>query len=478
MTEETNIGEPLLKKQYYENCPGCKVDRAKELEKDVSIRNLVHIWIVVLCGALPVSSLYPFLYFMVKDFNIAEGEEDISAYAGYIGSAFMLGRCLTSMLWGMIADRYGRKPVVIISVISVVIFNILFGLSTSFWMAVITRLFLGCLNGVMGTIKAFSSEIFREEYQPLGLSTVSAAWGVGLALGPALGGYLAQPVEKYPYLFSKGSFWDRFPYFLPCLVISTFAFSVAIACIWLPETNHNHNPEALEIRSRAPDKDKVVQNNESVFRNWPLMSSIIVYCVFSLHDNAYSEVFSLWAVSPRWLGGLNFTTNSVGNVLVVSGFAIIIFQLGLYQSIQKTCGPVNLARISGVLSIPILQSYPFMTMLSGFTLYAAIYIASILNNVIIEIITTCLLILQNRAVEQQQRGIANGISMTAMSAFKVIGPAAGGAILTSSQKRLNATFLPGTHLIFFSLNVVEGLGVLLTFKPFLTIKKLPLELLK
>lgn len=119
-----------------------------------------------------------------------------------------------------------------------------------------------------------------------------------------------------------------------------------------------------------------------------------------------------------------------------------------------------------------------MTMLSGFTLYAAIYIASILNNVIIEIITTCLLILQNRAVEQQQRGIANGISMTAMSAFKVIGPAAGGAILTSSQKRLNATFLPGTHLIFFSLNVVEGLGVLLTFKPFLTIKKLPLELLK
>ncbi|KAG5033448.1 hypothetical protein JHK85_017430 [Glycine max] len=330
-----------------------KVDRAKELEKDVSIRNLVHIWIVVLCGALPVSSLYPFLYFMVKDFNIAEGEEDISAYAGYIGSAFMLGRCLTSMLWGMIADRYGRKPVVIISVISVVIFNILFGLSTSFWMAVITRLFLGCLNGVMGTIK------------------VSAAWGVGLALGPALGGYLAQ------------------------------------------ETNHNHNPEALEIRSRAPDKDKVVQNNESVFRNWPLMSSIIVYCVFSLHDNAYSEVFSLWAVSPRWLGGLNFTTNSVGNVLVVSGFAIIIFQLGLYQSIQKTCGPVSLARISGVLSIPILQSYPFMTMLSGFTLYAAIYIASILNNVIIE---------------QQQRGIANGISMTAMSAFKVIGPAAGGAM--------------------------------------------------
>nr|KYP40113.1 hypothetical protein KK1_038568 [Cajanus cajan] len=126
------------------------------------------------------------------------------------------------------------------------------------------------------------------------------------------------------------------------------------------------------------------------------------------------------------------------------GFAIIIFQLGLYQSIQKVCSPVNLTRITAVLSIPVLQSYPFMTMLSGFSLYIAICIASILNNVMIEIVSTGLLLLQNRAVEQHQRGIANGISMTAMSAFKVIGPTAGGAILTLSQKRLNASFLPGT----------------------------------
>ncbi|RDX68186.1 Protein ZINC INDUCED FACILITATOR-LIKE 1, partial [Mucuna pruriens] len=107
--------------------------------------------------------------------------------------------------------------------------------------------------------------------------------------------------------------------------------------------------------------------------------------------------------------------------------AIIIFQLGLYQSIQKVFGPVVLARITGVLSIPILQSYPFMARLSGCTLYIAIYTASILNNVMIEIISAGLFILQNRAVEQRQRGIANGICMTAMSASKVIGPAAGGA---------------------------------------------------
>ncbi|KAG5130702.1 hypothetical protein JHK84_037099 [Glycine max] len=193
MTEK-NGKQPLLERKYYEDCPGCKVDQAKELSKGqgVSFTNLFIIWVVVLCAALPISSLYPFLYFMVRDFNIAKTEADISSYAGYVGSAFMLGRCLTSLLWGTIADRFGRKPVFVIGIIAVVIFNTLFGLSTSFWMAVIMRFLMGSLNGLLGTAKAYATEIFREEHQALGLSTVSAAWGIGLIIGPALGGYLAQ----------------------------------------------------------------------------------------------------------------------------------------------------------------------------------------------------------------------------------------------------------------------------------------------
>ncbi|KAI5421005.1 hypothetical protein KIW84_044734, partial [Lathyrus oleraceus] len=124
-----------------------------------------------------------------------------------------------------------------------------------------------------------------------------------------------------------------------------------------------------------------------------------------------------------------------------------------------------------IFSIPLLQSYPFIAMLSGITLYIFISIASILKNIIAVTITTSLFLIQNRAVEQDQRGAANGISMTAMSLFKAIGPAAGGTILTWSQKRTDASFLPGSHVVFFFLNVVEGIGILMMFKPFLGEKK-------
>nr|ACJ84488.1 unknown [Medicago truncatula] len=179
------------------------------------------------------------------------------------------------------------------------------------------------------------------------------------------------------------------------------------------------------------------------------MSSIIAYCVVSLHDIAYQEVFSLWAVSPLRLGGLKFTTDDVGDVLSISGVALCIYQLFIYPYVEKACGPIVLARITGIISIPLLQSYPFIAMLSGITLYIVISIASILKNIIAVTITTGLFLVQNRVVEQHQRGAANGIFMTAMSLFKAIGPAAGGTILTWSQKRMDASFLPGTQMGVF-----------------------------
>ncbi|CAN1298527.1 Protein ZINC INDUCED FACILITATOR-LIKE 1 [Linum perenne] len=399
MAETEDYTVPLLKKQYYENCPGCKVDQHKYLKRGLPIREFLSIWTVVLCTALPISSLFPYLYFMVRDFKIADKEEDIGYYAGYVGSSFMFGRALTSVFWGLVADRYGRKPVLIFGTSSVVIFNTLFGLSTNFWMAVTARFLLGSLNGLLGPIKAYASELFRDEHQALGLSTITTAWGIGLIIGPAIGGFLAQPAVSYPTLVSNDSLFGRFPYFLPSLVISVFAFGVTIASFWLPvnifiahsETLHNHKenrePDSSDALETAPEssggsKTKKPDSEKSLLRNWPLISSIIVYCIFSLHDMAYTEIFSLWAVSPRKLGGLGYSTQNVGEVLAVSGFGLLVFQLALYPYAERLFGPVKVCRIAAVVSIPLLASYPFLSKLRGFSLSLLVNCASVLKNLL------------------------------------------------------------------------------------------------
>ncbi|KAJ8635324.1 hypothetical protein MRB53_009591 [Persea americana] len=466
-------------KVYYENCPGCRQDRVKNDKPAIPFGAFFFVWGVQLCTALPISSLFPFLYFMISDFHIAKTEHDIGYYAGFLAASFMIGRALTAILWGIAADRYGRKPIILLCTISVVIFNTLFGLSTSFWMAISMRFLLGCFNGLVGPIKAYATEICRKEYQPLALSIISTARGLSYIIGPVIGGLLAQPAKKYPSVFSKNSLFGRFPYLLPCACISLFALGVTIVSFWFPETLHMHNMKDREEFSSYDasnsDMKESVEGTEgcesaseqSLLKNWPLMSSITVYCIFALHDMAYAEIFSLWAVSPREDGGLSFSSEDVGVVLAISGLGLILFQLFVYPVVEKSFGPIMVSRIAAVMSVLLLSSYPIISMLSGLGLPIALTSASILKNILSVIIITGMFILQNNAVPQNQRGAANGISTTAMSIFRAIGPAGGGALFSWSQKRQNAAFLPGDQMVFFILNVVELIGALLTFKPFL-----------
>ncbi|KAK3034704.1 hypothetical protein RJ639_032465 [Escallonia herrerae] len=264
------------------------------------------------------------------------------------------------------------------------------------------------------------------------------------------------------------------------IVLSLTSFVICFGK--LQETLHMHNIKSvscddlygnLEAASCGSEGDKKeLEEREStsigsLITNWPLMSSILVYCVFSLHDMAYTEIFSLWAVSPRKFGGLSYTTESVGEVLAISGFGLLVFQLFLYPFVEKILGPIVIARISGVLTIPLLTSYPYIAMLTGFSLTLVLNCASVLKNSFSVSIVTGLFLLQNNAVDQNQRGAANGIAMTAMSLFKAVGPAGGGAIFSWAQGRQDASFLPGDQMVFFMLNLIEGIAVLLTFKPFL-----------
>ncbi|XP_074276148.1 protein ZINC INDUCED FACILITATOR 1-like isoform X2 [Silene latifolia] len=459
--------------EYDENCPGCKVDRRKAQNPNIPWLHFSFIWIITLSSSLPISSIFPFLYYMVRDFHIAKREEDISFYAGFEGSAFMVGRFLTALLWGMVADRYGRKTVMILSMIAIVIFNTLFGLSTSYWMALTMRFLLGAFCGVLGPMRAYATEVSRQEHQALGIATLSSAWGIGLVIGPALGGYLAQPADKFPNIFSQESVFGRFPYFLVCLVISIFALIVLIICFWLPETLHSHDVEdAALIDSDDLEKSHSAEGRTSntwlsLLRNWPLMSVIIIYCVFQLHDMAYIEIFSLWAVSPKAFGGLSLATEDVGQALAVAGVGLLLCQLLLYPVFERAFGPIIVSRTGAALSIALLSCYPFIAKLSGTSLSLVIDLVSALKNAFSISVTAGLFLLQNRAVRQRQRGAANGLALCMMSLCKAVGPAAAGSLLSWGQSRQNASFLPGSHMVFFILNVVELIGFLMTFKPFL-----------
>ncbi|EFJ26685.1 hypothetical protein SELMODRAFT_97863 [Selaginella moellendorffii] len=440
--------EPLLGRDRqqpeleFPDCPGCQIWRLREKGSPPPLKQLVSLGFVVLCNALPISVLYPFLYFMVRDFHVAKTESDIGFYAGWIGSSFMAGRFFTAVFWGYLADRIGRRPVMVLGIVSVLVFNTLFGVSTSFTMALVTRFCLGSFNGMLGPVKAYASEICSDEHQALGVSVVGTTWGLGLIVGPALGGFLSQPAVKYPNVFHHGSLFARFPYLLQALVVSAIALLGLCMCFTLPETLHKH-PK----RNISAAEDKQPARKQSILKNWPFLASTTVYCLWSLHDIAYTEIFSLWAVSPRLQGGLSFTSSDVGEVLAISGeslcFAMLVFQLTIFPAVANMLGPIFMTRISAILAIPILCIYPLMSKLENVWLWVVLLTASVLKFVLTTATMTGSFLLINNSVTQEQRGAANGLSLSVVSLFKALGPAGGGSVFAWAQKRQHAAFLPG-----------------------------------
>jgi len=90
----------------------------------------------------------------------------------------------------------------------------------------------------MGIAKTSLSEICKtKEHEIRGFGYINGVWGLGLIVGPAVGGLLSRPAVQYPTIFSSDSLLGRFPYLLPCVVCGGIAFVAIITVfLFLPET--------------------------------------------------------------------------------------------------------------------------------------------------------------------------------------------------------------------------------------------------
>ncbi|KAL3696350.1 hypothetical protein R1sor_010426 [Riccia sorocarpa] len=455
---------PLLE-SLYPDCPGCKCADLSAKGAGPPFKVLWMVMLIVICNALPISSLFPFVYFMVDDFGIAAKKEDIGYYAGALGSVFMFGRFVSSMAWGIFADKYGRRRVFVLGLLSVIVFQMIFGTTSSFWVALAARFLLGAFNGILGPVKAYASEICNEENQAWGLSFVNTSWSLGLIIGPAVGGFLARPAVNFPSTFSQDGFFGRYPYILPSIIQAAFALCGLVVIKFMPETIHKH-----EKKHATDDQIKITETaepEESFWRNRGLIASIAVYCVWCFMEIAFSEVFSLWSVSPREHDGLGLLTSDVGIVLAVSGASVFVFNMTLFPHLANYLGPILVTRVPAIICAPVLLLFPYVCKLEGTVQWLVLNILSLTRHILSTAVVTGTFMLTNNSVPTSQRGAANGLSLSCVSFFRTAGPAGAGSFFAWSQSRRDAKFLPGVQVVFAMLEVWVILAIFATLPPFL-----------
>ncbi|KAG8727360.1 hypothetical protein FRC11_013425 [Ceratobasidium sp. 423] len=144
-----------------------------------------------------------------------------------IESIFFLTESMFTLQYGRISDQIGRRPVLMFGLFGQALSIFSVGLSKQFWQLVFSRALSGALNGNIGVSKSMIVELTDETNQAQAFSLPPIIWSTGATLGPFIGGTLSHPAKLLPSVFDT-PFWNKYPYFLPCLVAAAYAGCVFI----------------------------------------------------------------------------------------------------------------------------------------------------------------------------------------------------------------------------------------------------------
>lgn len=203
--------------------------------------------ILVLCRlAEPISltSVFPYLPEMIESLGVEKN--NVAAWAGMAASLYSTSQCITAIPWSMLSDRWGRRPVILLSLTITMLTSLLWGFSTTLPMALTARLLSGAGNGVAGIIRTMVAEMCPwKELQPVAFSIMPVVYNVGSIIGPAFGGALSNTLERVPGTPPRSNnILEKFPYALPNIVAAClFLAGIVIGGLYLHETLPGHKDD-------------------------------------------------------------------------------------------------------------------------------------------------------------------------------------------------------------------------------------------
>jgi len=169
-----------------------------------SRKNILILSFTLLVVMLGYGMIQPIIPFLITSLG-ASGKD-----MGLLASVYASMQLVCAPFWGTLSDRMGRKPVLLIGVLGYAIAIFIFGLSTRFWMLFVARTFSGVLSSAtMPTAMAYLSDNLPEKERGSAMGKLGAAVGLGVVLGPLLGGFHLRCEHHLPIYQRCGNAFDR-----------------------------------------------------------------------------------------------------------------------------------------------------------------------------------------------------------------------------------------------------------------------------
>ena len=163
-------------------------------------RNLYVLFMVQVLSVAGFSLVFPFLPLYVAELGVAT-RGSVAFWSGMVFSAQAVTMMVSSPIWGAVADRYGRKPMLVRATLGGAVMVVLMGFAQSAEQLVLIRIVQGMLTGVVSATSALVAATVPKEKSGESLGLIQTGIWVGVAVGPLIGGLVSVALGY------RASFW-------------------------------------------------------------------------------------------------------------------------------------------------------------------------------------------------------------------------------------------------------------------------------
>ncbi|KAF8720814.1 hypothetical protein AX14_010713 [Amanita brunnescens Koide BX004] len=223
--------------------------------------SMVVLSITMLGEFLTANVSTPFILFMVKSFNQFNDEAAIAFWTGILVSSFFLTQFITSLLWATIAEKYGRRAVLVTSLLGTSITCVVFGTCTTIQEALCVRLLQGVFGGAVGVARGSVAFVTDPSNEGRAYAILGFCWGMGGVAGAIVGGAFETPAAKWPQIFESIEIFVTYPYLLPCCIAAFITLMGSfLACFLGPDGGPTQGairlpPEKDNLPTPIPEED-------------------------------------------------------------------------------------------------------------------------------------------------------------------------------------------------------------------------------
>jgi multidrug resistance protein len=345
---------------------------------------------------------------------------------GWLTGIYSGMQIIFTPILGKLSDRFGRRPVLLVSIAGTAVGFALMGMAQSLTLLFVARILAGITGGNISIPQAYIADVTAPEKRSRAMGMIGAAFGLGFTFGPLIGGLMSRISYGAPFFFAAG------------LAVA----NAVLVYLILPESL------SREHRAKPHEEASVTE----VFRHGRGAMFALVVATYFFLIAGFAIMTTLFALFTEKRFGYDAHAN--GYLFGFIGIIAVIVQGGLIGRLIKMFGEVALTRTGMVLTTLSLGLLPLSNNLTTLLLVCAGLAAGS------GFASPPLSGLASQMIERSWQGRALGVMQSAGSTARLLGPLIGGWLLMFDlHKPLNeygrTPFLVGALICF--------IGALLAF---------------